>query len=98
MKDLTIPIPNDGNIDTVEVEVKVGTKKIQHFFRVESFPWISNAGEELENINESFLKIERLKKIIKEYDHNWELIQIFTPAPNAKHIQLLFRQKKKLKD
>lgn len=29
MKDLTIPVPNDGNTDRVEVLVKVGSKKIQ---------------------------------------------------------------------
>ena len=98
MKDLTIPIPNDGNIDMVEVAVKVGDKKIQYHFRVESFPWINE--EEIEeeiSITESFEKIDRLKNIIKEYDNNWELIQIFTPRPKASHIQLLFRQRKKLK-
>ena len=95
MKDLTIPIPNDGNIDMVEVDVKVGDKKIQYHFRVESFPWINekDIDEEI-NITESFEKIERLKNIIKEYNSNWELIQIFTPRPKASHIQLLFRQKK----
>ena len=41
-------------------------------------------------------KIDRLKKIITDYDDDWELIQIFTPRPKASHIQLLFRQKKRL--
>lgn len=97
MKDLTIPIPNNGNIDTVEVDVMVGAKKIQYHFRVESFPWIDN-GEDIEaiNISQSFEKIERLKNIIRNYDNEWELIQIFTPRPKASHIQLLFRQKKRI--
>ena len=96
MKDLTIPIPNDGNVDTVEVTVKVGAKKIQYHFRVESFPWIDD-GEDIEaiNISQSFEKIDRLKSIIRDYDNGWELIQIFTPRPKASHIQLLFRQKKR---
>ena len=82
----------------VEVAVKVGDKKIQYHFRVESFPWINEEQIEEEiSITESFEKIDRLKNIIKEYDNNWELIQIFTPRPKASHIQLLFRQRKKLK-
>ena len=98
MKDLTIPIPNDGNVEMVEVNVNVGAKKIQYHFRVESFPWINeeDIDEEI-NITKSFEKIDRLKNIIKEYDNNWELIQIFTPRPKASHIQLLFRQRKKQK-
>ena len=98
MKDLTIPIPNDGNTDTVEVEVKVGTKKIQYFFRIESFPWIDEQKYDQEvSISQSLEKIDRLRSIIKDYDNNWELIQIFTPKAEAQHIQLLFRQKKELK-
>ena len=99
MKDLTIPIPNDGNTDRVEVQVKVGAKRIQYDFRVESFPWLSDEdiNEEI-NITKSFEKIDHLKKIIREYNNGWELIQIFTPRPKAKNIQLLFRQKKSVKN
>lgn len=74
-------------------------KKIQFDFRVESFPWFGE--EEIDdeiNINNSFEKIEHLKKIIKEYNNGWELIQIFTPRPKAQYIQLLFRKKKKLEN
>ncbi len=99
MKDLTIPIPNDGNTDRVEVQVKVGAKRIQYDFRVESFPWLSDEdiNEEI-NITKSFEKIDHLKKLIREYNNGWELIQIFTPRPKAKNIQLLFRQKKSVKN
>ncbi|NOZ45790.1 MAG: hypothetical protein GXO79_03310 [Chlorobi bacterium] len=95
MKDLTIPIPNSGSADRIEVQVKLGAKKFQYDFRVESFPWVEDSMNESDlNIEKSFNKIEYLKKIIKDYDNNWELIQIFTPSNKSKHIQLLFRQKK----
>ena len=99
MKDLTIPIPNDGNVDTVEIEVKVGKKKIVYNFRVESFPWEIDEEPQAgsDNITNSLIKVERLKEIIRTYDNGWELIQIFTPKAAAKHIQLLFREKRKLK-
>lgn len=97
MKDLTIPIPNDGNVETVEIEVKVGVKKIQYNFRVESFPWKLDGSnqDKNDNITNSFLKVERLKDIIKNYDNGWELMEIFTPRSEAEYIQILFREKRK---
>jgi len=92
MKDLTIPIPNSGNTERIEVDVKVGIKKTNYQFRVESFPWIHHDDENLHPEE----KIEHLKQILRSYDNEWELIKIFTPPSDASHIQLLFRQKKKL--
>ena len=100
MKDLTIPIPNDGNTDTVEITVKVGAKKINYNFKVETFPWEvddDTLNNDIDDISNSLLKVEKLKNIIKDYDKKWELIQIFTPAPGAKNIQILFRERKQVK-
>jgi len=95
MKDLCVPIPNFGDEEFAELELKIGKKKIKYSFRVVSFPWdvedgLLVSGDELEI---SLARIYRLKKEIEGYDKNWELIQIFNPSENADHIQVLYRKK-----
>ncbi len=93
MKDLTIPLGNFLEEQIAEVEVKINGKKRRYNFRIESFPW--EIEEELKNAaeDEIELKIDRLRKNIENYDKSWELVQIFSPSENAKHVQVLFRQK-----
>jgi hypothetical protein len=96
MTDLCIPIPKLEEGSQAEVHVFIGEKKLEYHFRVESFPWdcdddlLSIDADELEL---SLARISRLKQSIKGYDNNWELIQIFNPAENAKFIQVLYRKK-----
>jgi len=95
MKDLCIPVPNLGEEEFAEIELRVGERKLSYNFRVVSFPWeteeeLSLDGGELEI---SLARIYRLKKAIQGYDKNWELIQIFNPSENASHIQVLYRKK-----
>ena len=96
MKDLCVPIPNFGDEQFADIEIKVGKKKHNLSYRVVSFPWesddeLSISGDELEI---SLVRIHRLKKEIEGYDKNWELIQIFNPSENSAHIQVLYRKKK----
>lgn len=96
MKDLCVPIPHFGEEQFAEIEIKVGEKKHNLSYRVVSFPWeadedLSLSADELE---QSLARIYRLKKAIEGYNKNWELIQIFNPAENASHIQVLYRKKK----
>ena len=98
MKDLCVPIPNFGEQEIADIELRVGDEKILYSFRVESFPWdiedeLSVEGDEITN---SLARIHRLKKAIESYDPEWELIQIFTPNENALHIQVLYRRRKKI--
>ena len=96
MKDLCIPVPNFGEDEVAEIELRVGDKRIHYSFRVESFPW--EAEDELsvadDDVSTSLARIYRLKRSIERYDRDWELIQIFTPSENAQHIQVLYRRKK----
>ena len=39
MKDLCVPIPNFGEDEIADIELRVGDKKMSYSFRVESFPW-----------------------------------------------------------
>ncbi len=98
MKDLCVPIPNFGEQEIADIELRVGDEKIIYSFRVESFPWdikdeLSSEDDEITN---SLARIHRLKKSIESYDPAWELIQIFTPNEHAQHIQVLYRRRQKI--
>jgi hypothetical protein len=95
MKDLCVPVPNFGEDEIADIELRVGDEKISYSFRVESFPW--EVEDELsiadDDVSASLARIYRLKRSIEGYDKDWELIQIFTPNDNAKHIQVLYRKR-----
>ncbi len=95
MKDLCVPIPDFGEDEIADIELRVGDKKISYSFRVESFPW--EVEDELsvtdDDVSASLARIYRLKRSIEGYDKNWELIQIFTPNDSARHIQVLYRRR-----
>lgn len=93
MRELCIPIPIDTGAELAEVEVKIGKTNLKFQFRLESFPWEVDDKDIKDGITEDLLKIYKLKKTIADYDGDWELIQIYTPAENAKIIQILFRKK-----
>ena len=95
MKDLCVPVPNFGEDEIADIELRVGDKKVRYSFRVESFPW--EVEDELsiadDDVSASLARIYRLKRSIESYDRDWELIQIFTPSENAQHIQVLYRKR-----
>ena len=95
MKDLCVPIPNFGEDEIADIELKIGDNRISYSFRVESFAW--EVEDELsvteDDVSASLARIYRLKRAIEGYDKNWELIQIFTPNDNARHIQVLYRRR-----
>jgi len=95
MKDLCVPVPGFGDSEYAEITMTVGEKKQLINYRVESFLWESEEdnSHKSDEISTSLLRIERLKKAIKDYDKTWELIQIFTPAANSGSIQVLYRKK-----
>lgn len=94
MKDLCVPIPRLGDEEIAEIELKVGKNKIRYNFRLVSFPWEPDPELVLnDELELSLAKIHRLRDEIKSYDKGWELIQIFNPAENASHIQVLYRKK-----
>jgi len=86
MKELRLPIPDFQTAQNVAIEVRIGEAKKNYYFRVVSFPWQSGV-EKSQN-----QRIQSLKHAIEQYDKNWELIEIYTPTPNANTIQVLYRQ------
>ncbi len=96
MKDLCVPVSHFGDDEIAEISLTIGGRKSTYNFRVESFPWevedeLSRFDDEL---SQSLARIDRLKNAIRKYDQQWELIQIFTPTENSKHIQVLYRKKR----
>lgn len=98
MKDLCVPIPNFGEQEIADIELKVGQERMQYSFRVESFPW--DVEDDLtidqDDISRSLARIHRLKKAIESYNPEWELIQIYNPNENARFIQVLYRRRRKI--
>lgn len=97
MKELCVPVPNFHDNQIAEIDLKVNGDRITYSFRVESFPWDAEdelAGKDADPVTRSLARITRLREAINHYDKAWELIQIFTPDENAKHIQVLYRRRK----
>jgi hypothetical protein len=97
MRELSVPMPHFHENQVAEVDLKVNGDKITYNFRVESFSW--DVEDELsdknsDNVSQSLARITRLRNAINNYDKQWELIQIYTPDENAKHIQVLYRKRK----
>lgn len=95
MKEICIPIPYLKNQEIAEVEVSVAGQKLRYHFRVESFPWEDNNEFAIlsDPLEKSLARIYKLKSAIENYDHEWELIQIFNPDEHADHIHVLYRKK-----
>lgn len=96
MKDICIPVPDFHENDQVEIQLIKGDRKESHHFRVVSFPWEIGEDEmhRIDAVGYSLARIERLRNRITRYDKKWELIQIFTPSEDVKHIQVLYRKRK----
>jgi uncharacterized protein YtpQ (UPF0354 family) len=78
MRELCIPIDIGAELAEVEVKIEKTNQKFQ--YRLESFPWEVDDKDIKDGITVDLLKIYKLKKTIAEYDKDWELIQIYTPA------------------
>ena len=96
MKDLNIPIPDFSGYDKADIIIKVRDgKRFQYSYRIESFIWEKEDefSDEKDEISRSLARISRLKKAIRDYDKEWELIQIYTPPKDSRTIQVLYRKK-----
>ncbi len=95
MREICIPVPAFGNDQIAEVTLTIDNKKVSYSYRVESFPWRieSEIDDEDEHNHATLEQIEMLRKSLASYSREWELIQIYTPAKSATHIQVLFRKR-----
>jgi hypothetical protein len=84
MREVVLSIPTLEAEQNVEIDVRINGRKKTLKYRVELIHW-----EGTEPTSEE--KVTVLKHAIKEYDKNWELIQI--GAPDEDKIPLMFRKK-----
>ncbi len=96
MKEICIPIPSMGEEEIADVTLTLGGRRISYSFRVESFPWSVDTGQETDDDDSQHASMEQiiqLRQAIASYDRGWELIQIYTPRKGATHIQVLYRKR-----
>jgi len=85
MSEITIQIPALDEINHhIEVEVKVNGKKILYNYRVEKFLWDCEPEDMAD-------RVKNLKRMIDNYDKDWQLFQIGNPT--EKLIPIMFRHK-----
>lgn len=84
MREVVIAIPKADEDQNIEIEVRINGKKKKLNYRIEI------VGFEDEKVS-SDVKVTTLQKVIREYDKNWELIQI--GAPKHEKIPIMFRKK-----
>ena len=86
MKEICIHIPDLEPNQTVELEVRVNGKRHRIHYRVEA---IDASGLE----PETSTRINQLRAIIRDYNADWELVQIGAEVRQV--IPVMFRQREK---
>ena len=84
MKEISLLIPTLESEQNIDIEVRINGKRRCLRYRVEIVSWDEKAQEGED-------KVEVLRRVIREYDQNWQLIQI--GAPTDKSIPIMFRQR-----
>ena len=84
MAKIAIHLPPLDTDDKVEVEVRVNGKRRTYMYRMELFAWEEYAEPDEE-------RAECLKRVIKNYDKSWQLIEI--GEPSDREVSILFERK-----
>jgi hypothetical protein len=84
MKEISLLIPTLESEQNIDIEVRINGKRRCLRYRVEIVSWDEKAQEGED-------KVEVLRRVIREYDRNWQLVQI--GAPTDKSIPIMFRRR-----
>lgn len=84
MREVILQIPSLESEQNIDIDVKINGKKRTMHYRVEIIEWEDFNGKSAD-------RVEVLKKVIKEHDKNWRLVQI--GIPTDKNIPIMFRKK-----
>jgi hypothetical protein len=82
MAGITFQIPIIDAEHSLEIEVRVNGGKKKYHYRIEIFKW--------QDCQQPQNHAECLKAMIKEYDRQWQLIQI--GGPTNENIPVIFKQ------
>jgi len=85
MREVVIQIPTLETEQNIEIDVRINGKKRTMKYRVEIVDF-----EEEDPSSE--VKVDTLRRVIKEHDKDWELIQIGAPLKDS--IPVMFRKKR----
>jgi len=86
MREVVLSIPTLEAEQNLEIDVRINGKKRTIKYRIEIVHWKGSKSTSEE-------KVTVMKHSIKEYDQDWELIQI--GVPDNDHIPLMFRKKQR---
>jgi len=87
MREVVLQIPTFESEQNIDIEVKINGKKRTIHYRVEIIAWDDYDGETAD-------KVDVIKRIIREYDKDWRLIEIGMPTET--HIPIMFRKRRKI--
>lgn len=85
MREVVLQIPTLESEQNIDIDVKINGKKRTMHYRVEIIAWDDYDGKTVE-------KVDVIKRVIREYDRDWRLIEIGMPTET--HIPIMFRKKK----
>jgi hypothetical protein len=84
MKEVVVQIPTYESEQNIEIDVRINGRRRTLKYRVEIVEWDSEDEETID-------KVSTIKRIIKEHDRDWKLIQI--GVPTQKNIPIMFQKK-----
>lgn len=85
MREVVLAIPEWEEDQNLEIAVRINGKKKTMTYRVEILKWEGTVPSSAE-------KVTTIQHKLSEYDKDWQLVQIGSPADNK--ISLLFREKR----
>lgn len=84
MREVVIYVPTLEAEQNIDIDVKINGKKRTMHYRVEIVDWEDYGGESED-------KVDVIRRVIKEHDRDWELIQIGIPTKD--NIPIMFRKR-----
>ena len=85
MREVVIHLPTLETEQNIEIDVSINGKKRSMKYRVEIIEW-DNYKDDVQD------RISILRRVIKDHDKDWELVQIGAPTEND--IPIMFRKRK----
>lgn len=84
MREVVIYVPTLEAEQNIDIDVKINGKKRTMHYRVEIVDWEDYGGDAED-------KVDVIRRVIKEHDRDWELIQIGIPTDD--NIPIMFRKR-----
>ena len=84
MREVVVQIPTLETEQNIEIDVRINGRKRTMKYRVEIVEWQTENPESSE-------KVDTIRRVVKEHEKDWELMQI--GSPTADNIPIMFRKK-----